>query len=284
MTINDTSEWINKLEFHFTTLWGNRRIPVQSKHPFIVGKDSWMELLHPAVRPAVASIHIRFHSPTNPKSSQLLALNLFLLGQKCGDPFFQQLFSDTSIQNAKVAFEWIDKSNTLRQGGNPSNHDVLLDCGKQKYLIEMKFTEHSDAPCSSSKRNQECSKRMSVLQCPLESVYGTLYHPILRDKTNPYDLARLERQYSDCPFLHGEQFQIMRYILLCHARTTSAQTWTPVIIFPHKNRFMEEEIEMTKSGLKRPERFKRVYLEDAINAMRRFNEVYAAWLTERYII
>ena len=174
--------------------------------------------------------------------------------------------------------------NTLQQGGNPSNHDVLLDCGKKKYLVEMKFTEHGDAPCGSSKRDEECLKRMSELHCPLETNYGTRYYPFLRGTDSPYDIDKLGSQYPDCPFMHGEQYQIMRYILLCHARSVSSEIWTSVIIFPRKNQFMDEEIKLTMNCLKDSTTLKRIYLEDAVGIMRNFNEGYADWLSERYII
>jgi hypothetical protein len=194
------------------------------------------------------------------------------------------LFGDPEIQQFTIDFEWIDADNKLKQGGNPSNHDVFLNCGARKYLIEMKFTEHSDAPCSSSKRNGECQKKVSELQCPLEFAYGTKYYPILRDQSNPYDIAKLEAHYLDCPFVHGEQYQIMRYILLCHMRSKPYEKWSPVIILPKRNEFMGNEINLTKKSLKKSSSLIQIDLEEAISIMRPFNNSYASWLTERYII
>ncbi len=284
MTNNKTSDWIEELNRYYTGLWQQKQIPTDSKHPYIVAKESWKELIHPDIWNDVGKLNIRFHSRTNPKSSQLLALNLFLLGSKCGVQFFRHLFSDDSIETADVHFEWIDETNPLKQGGTPSNHDVLVDCGKQKYLIEMKFTEHTDAPCGTSKQNEECSKRASVLRCPLESAYETEYYPVIRSVKSPYVLSLLEQYSNDCPFLHGEQYQIMRYILLCSVRSNAATAWQPMIIFPRKNRHMDAEIEATTRMLREPSLLTRIYLEDAIAAMETCNAEYSHWLNERYII
>ena len=117
----------------------------------------WKELLYPEIRTGIDDLDIRFHSKNNPKSSQLLALNLFFSIKDIDIAFYKEFLNNQDIYSCDSQFEWIDDNNILRQGGNPSNHDVLLDCGKNKYLIEMKFTEHSDAPCSSSHKNEECN-------------------------------------------------------------------------------------------------------------------------------
>lgn len=280
----DTLTWIENLENHYSSLWKYLQIPTDESHSYIVAKDRQQEIIHPDIQSEVESLNIQFHSRNNPKSSQLLALNLFSLTKRCEEGLLQVLLGNPDIRQVEFQFEWIDKLNSLQQRGKRSNHDLLIDCGKYKYLIEMKFTEHTDAPCGSTKRNSECNKPMAALRCPLEKAYGTLYYPILRSSNSPYNLEKFERHYTDCPFLYGEQYQIMRYILLCHLKTIDTEMWKPMIIFPRANKFMDEQINLTKSFLKDPTYLTQIYLEDIIEIFGKFNKSYAVWLTERYMI
>jgi hypothetical protein len=280
----DTLTWIENLENYYSFLWKQLHIPTDERHSYIVRKDQQQVIIHPDIQSEVESLNIRFHSRNNPKSSQLLALNLFSLAKRCDIGLVQRLLGNPDIRQVEFQFEWIDKLNSLQQGGNPSNHDLLIDCGKYKYLVEMKFTEHTDAPCGSSKRNGECNKPVAILRCPLVNAYGTLYYPMLRSCNSPYNLEKFERHYKDCPFLYGEQFQIMRYILLCHLKTKDTETWKPIIICPRDNDFMYEQINLTKSFLKDPTFLTQIYLEDVIEVFDKFNKSYAMWLTERYMI
>jgi hypothetical protein len=280
----DTLTWIENLEGYYSSLWKQLHISTDDRHSYIVAKDQQQEIIHPDIQSEVESLNIRFHSRNNPKSSQLLALNLFSLAKRCEVGLVQRLLGNPDIRQVKFQFEWIDKLNSLRQGGNPSNHDLLIDCGKHKYLVEMKFTEHTDAPCSSSKRDSECNKPTAIIKCPLVNAYGTLYYPILRSSNNPYNFEKLEHHYKDCPFQYGEQYQIMRYILLCHLKTIDTEMWKPIIIFPRANKFMDNQINLTKSFLNDPAYLIRIYLEDVIEVFGKFNKSYATWLTERYII
>jgi len=55
-------------------------------------------------------------------------------------------------------------------------------------------------------------------------------------------------------------------------------------MYPRENQFIDEEIILTKSFLKRPETLKQIYLEDFIALFEKFNSSYAQWLSERYIL
>ena len=281
--MNKNKEWIKEIEDHYSSLWLNKGIEVNKKNPYVLSDENYQEILFKNIREKVENLNFDFHSKTNPKSSQLLALNLFLPFEDNGNKFFQELFKNKSLKEYSISFEWIDDMNLLKQRGKPSNHDVFMDFGNYKYLIEMKFTESTKAPCSSSHKNDECENNFKNISCPLEKVYRTQYYKLLNEPDSPYNLDKLSSYYNNCPFLHGEQYQIMRYIILCYEKSKTNKQWFPVIIFPKRNRYMDDEINLTKSFLKDENYLNRIYFEDYVELLKKYNTELYLWIKDRYI-
>ncbi len=233
-------------------------------------------------------LHTDFH---HLNSSQALCFNLFypMINRKEKYlNFLKEIFEckNNEEDNFDIFFEWVDNFNLMRQEGIKSHHDVFIDFGKIKYLVEIKYTEHTDASCSSSIRNANCNNNIIDIinknLCPLEKDYKTLYMSYL---SNCYDIKKLGSKFkNDCPFNHGEQYQLMRYIELANLKSTSAEKWIPVIIYPEKNQFIGKEVEKCKEFLLQNIELLEITLEQFIDKLELYDPILSNWLKERYII
>lgn len=281
-----SQDFIQKITDRFAALWKKMGLGVDLKHPYIVDPEHRHDLLHPSIREQASKLGIRFHSANNPKSSQLLALNLLLSTRSLDTQFFQRVFPFANIdRRPEVRVEWIPgKDDNILQQENVSNHDALLDFGHVKLLVEVKFTESSNQPCSSSLIGPKCRHKFSEVECPLEQAYGTRYYSILRTEASPYDSSKIEAAFKYCPFLEGDQFQFMRYVLYCHEKnkTGKGERWYPVVLYPAANSFIHAEVARTQSLLKSAHNIHTVLINDFIAGIEPFDDELYSWLSERY--
>jgi hypothetical protein len=278
-----TRSWIKKIEAHYADLWHRTGVRTDKPNHYILHDDVWRENIYPPIRSSVDQLSIRLHSRCNPKSSQVLALNLF--HSLCPDVFAAMFAQNRNNLSGAPEFEWRDKGhNVLRQAGMYTHHDMFVDFGEHKYLVEVKYTENSSAPCSTRTKlnNENCMRHFSKIECPLETNYKTRYFHILRANDSPYRIDILDQEYADCPFLHGEQYQIMRYILSCHINTKQGIVWHPVILYSKRNRYIAAEVSRAKECLKDPQQLISLYLEDIIEYIDAYEPERGKWLKNRY--
>ena len=276
---------IQALETRFASLWRETGVLCDPKNAYIVSIGHEESILFPEIRQCPDLKNIKFHSPQNPKSSQLLAINLFLgLGSESGNVLSRCLNLQTPADHCSTVLEWVDPENLLRQKGTPSQHDVMVDCGSVVFLVEVKLTETGNQPCGTSIKNGECKKPLSQLKCPLQTEYGTRYFEIAFSNNPIYDPDRLEMVNDGCPFLHGEHYQLMRHLTLCAAKTAAeGRPWIPCIAFPGWNKCLNNEIDEVVATLQNSESLGVISLEKMLSEFPSSKSTLKDWLGERYL-
>jgi len=279
------AEWTDLVREHARRLARANSWPVDPRNGYVVQGDWGKLLFWRPVQEAVRKLDICWHSPGNPTSSQIMAVDLVEGLAHTGG--LRLLSIDHPVC---LSYEWVDKRNDLRECGMKSHVDVMISSPAEVWLFEVKYREDQDQTCGTSVKTSVCANGGDsvISECPLSAAYGTRYMECIKDPNGPIDCDRFIQEYSDsrkCPMLRGEVHQLVRLVAMAWAKSKSGKPWHAGILYPSGNEFIEHEVTRFRTCLRHYDALRVSRLEDIIVSAKRTPTLiqWADYVEHRYL-